>query len=174
MTTKDDLIQLDLRKVTRDADEFAARIYIRPTGHPEIVIDCGRIGISLRDGRSPHGEANARAAYGVTDVEHDSAYVFRIPVVSVQLSYVENGHAVYTGILLGRDPGDLRLSLDPTYDPATLVGAEVCDGKECGLGKPHAIVPSGWWSGPKKDPKLYSRLVGATVEISTNIGRRDP
>jgi len=179
MTTPEEKIKkLDFTKVTRDADKTRTRILIKPRyGMQSLEIVCGRTNLNRNRDRTPSYERlTARASYGVIDFEHDSAYIFQIPLVGVALDFVENSTVYYSGILLGRDPEDLRISLDTDYDPTKLKGAYKCNGKECRSGKSHMIVPEGYWAGPEmKVQTLYLQLVGAEVSVILSTpSKEDP
>lgn len=176
----DDTKKIDMREVTRDSKYFRTQIRIEPQRHyPRVEIVCGRINLrfSGRDGQ--YGELSARAQYGVTDFEHDSAYVFRIPIVGVKFNFMDNGWTSLTGLLLGKEPEELRLMAG--YNPLLLEGTVLCNDERCTRDpeekkrwpQGHPIIPEGYYAGPiMKNTKLYQQLVGSTVEISTNIIER--
>lgn len=124
---------------------------------------CGRIKLQGPDRRGGRPwTLAARALEGVTDFEHDSAYIFQIPVIGVELEFVENGWTYLTG-WIGGEPEDLRVPTSSGYDPTKLKGAHECDGEHCG--EKHAIVPEGHWAGPPPSRKVWANLVGRKVEI---------
>ena len=151
---------LDLRAVTRDSNR--AFCYIQLDADHEGMkpwIECGRIEIQSRGEKFPQLLA-ARADYGVTDFEHDSAYIFRIPVVGVRLDMVYQGGTTLVCWIAG-DADDLRVPTSSDYDPTKLPGAFRCTDCE----KHHDMVPEGAYAGPPPDPKLFALLVGRRLEI---------
>lgn len=160
--------KLDFSKVTRDSKFCGTHIRIRSGHHGEIEITCGRSSLDFGGSSSgpKFGRLTARAAYGVTDFEHDSAYIFQI--VGVELGFIDNHSMHYSGILLARRAEDLHLSLDTNYDPTKIDGATMCEGKKdhCSHGSKHPIVPEGYWAGPKmKSEALYTQLMGSAIEV---------
>lgn len=162
---------LDLRSVTREGAE--AFLYVdtadySDNGPMRQWIHCGRIKLQGPDRRGYRPWIlSARAREGVTDLEHDSAYIFQIPVVGVELEFIENGWTYLSG-WIGGEPDDLRVPTKPDYDPAKLPGAEICEDCEYrdeSEGKSHPIVPEGYWAGPPASRKIWEQLVGRKLEI---------
>lgn len=163
-----DQITYDFTKVTRDAKKVLTSITVRSRGFAPFEIRAGRVSVQLDDRDKLYGRLTARAVYGVTDFEHDSAYIFQIPIVGFGVELIDNGIIYAHAAILGRESEDLRLKLDSSYDPTKLEGASQCDGKrycKLGEGKPHPIVPEGFWAGPKTAPGLYAQLLGAKLDI---------
>lgn len=167
---------MDLRGVTRPGSE--TRILLdtgdySDGGPLKEWIRCGRIKLQAPDRRgSRPWILSARAIAGVTDFEHDSAYIFQIPVVGVELEFVENGWTYLVAFIAG-EPEDLRLPISSGYDPTKLPGAETCDGSDCGHGKPHGIVPEGHWAGPPPNAKVWAKLVGRRIEVRFGTPEKD-
>lgn len=159
---------IDLRAVTRDSDRFVCEIRLdtgdySKNGPLKPWITCGRIGVQFPERRgSRPATLSARAAYGVTDFEHDSAYIFKIPVSGWEVSFIDNG-MVFAGCVIVGDAEDLRVPTKPGYDPTKLDGAAVCKDKHCD--KPHGIVPEGYFAGPPCSESVWRNLVGRRLEI---------
>jgi hypothetical protein len=155
---------LDLKSVTRDSDLVVTDIkiytgdYSKGSGFQD-WISCGSVDLRAPTGPSPW-MLNARAKEGITDFEHDSAYIFRIPVVGVELSFISNGYTYLKGYI-GGDVDDLRVPMETGYDPLKLKGTKTC--KSCK--KPHPIVEEGFWAGPKCTHKDWLALVSRRIEI---------
>lgn len=155
---------LDLTSVTRPGavtsimlDDYERIEWIR----------CGVTVVQRRD-RQPW-RLGARAREGVTDFEHDSAWIFQIPLVGVALDMIDMGTVFVTGYIAG-DPGDLRVPTSADYDPARHPEASLCDGRHCGMGS-HPIVAPDYWAGPPADEKLWRRLVGRRLDIRIRPGK---
>jgi len=159
---------IDLTGVTRDADDFYCQIMIDTGnysggGSRKPWITCGRIKLQFPDSRGARPAIlSARAGYGITDFEHDSAYIFQIPVVGFEVSFVENG-MVYAECVIGGEPDDLRVPTKAGYDPTKLEGADVCTSESCK--KPHGIVPEGYYAGPPTSEEIWRSLVSRKLEI---------
>lgn len=162
----------DFTKVTRDPKKVLTIIRIKPYGIKEFRIHAGRTSLHASDERSKqYWRLTARAKEGVTDFEHDSAYIFQIPITAPNFEFMDNSVVYLSALLLGREPDDLRLKLDSNYDPTKLAGASRCDGKKyCKRGAPHPVVPEGHWAGPTTVPGLYQQLIGAKVEVTMIAG----
>lgn len=159
---------LDLRTVTRDSDRFVCEIRLDTGdysngGSLKTWITCGRISVQFPDRRGGRpATLSARAAYGVTDFEHDSAYIFKIPIAGWEVSFIDNG-MVYAECIIVGEAEDLRVPTKPGYDPTKLDGAYVCKDKHCD--KPHDIVPEGYWAGAPGSDTVWKNLVGRRLEI---------
>lgn len=157
---------MDLRAVTRpgcvthvqlDSGDYT-------NGPLKEWIVCGRVSLQSPD-RSGISRFSARALEGVTDFEHDSAYIFQLPLVGARLEMVESGWTYIVAHIAG-DPDDLRIPSDGTYDPEKLDGAEICESEHYGCkGKPHIVVPQDYYAGPPTKPTVWANLVGRRVEI---------
>lgn len=159
---------IDLRAVTRDSDRFVCEISIdsgdySSGGSRKPWITCGRIQIQFPDrGGARPATLSARAAYGVTDFEHDSPYIFQIPIVGFHVSFVENG-MTYVECTVGGNAEDLRVPTAAGYDPTRLPGAYVCKDKHCE--EHHAVVPEGYFAGPPASQEIWQNLVSRRLEI---------
>lgn len=160
----------DFTKVTRDPKQVLTVITVRPPSHKRFEIRAGRVNVNFDRDRL-YGRLDAYAEQGVTDFEHDSAYIFQIPITGFNIEFISDGNLYANALILGRSPDALRLKLDSAYDPTKIDGAVKCDGKKyCTQGVPHMIVPEDLWEGPKAAPGLYQQLVGARLEIRTIVG----
>lgn len=159
---------LDLRAVTRDSDRFVCEIRLDTGdysngGSLKTWITCGRIGVQFPDRRGARpATLSARAKEGVTDFEHDSAYIFQIPIAGWDVSFVENG-MVYAECVIVGNAEDIRVPRTADYDPTKLPGAYVCEEKHCN--KPHGVVPEGYFAGPPGSDAMWKNLVGRRLEI---------
>lgn len=157
---------LDLRSVTREGAEALVSLDTgdySDGGPMREWIRCGRVNLQGPDRRGFRPWIlSARAREGVTDMEHDSAFIFQIPVVGLELEFVSNGWTYLTGWIAG-EPDDLRIPTKPDYDPAKLPGAETCEDESCE--EEHTIVPEGYWAGPPANRKYWEHLIGRKLEI---------
>lgn len=155
---------IDLRPVTRDSDRFVCEIMVDAgTGSKAKWITCGRVKIQFPDrGGARPAVLSARAAYGVTDFEHDSPYIFQIPIVGFHVSFIEDG-MTYVECTIGGNAEDLRVPTIAGYDPTKLPGAYVCKDKACE--EHHAVVPEGYFAGPPASQALWQNLVSRRLEI---------
>lgn len=155
--------EIDLTKVTRPG--MVTSIIVGPRWERKKWITCGLVNIS-KSGESV--ELAARAGYGITDFEHDSAYIFRIPLLYVNFEFIDSGRMYFNGMIGGDDPKDLRVPDSGAYDPYKLEGATRCT--HCkGEEKGHLIVPEGYWSGPPANPAAWKALFGQRIEISMYV-----
>lgn len=167
---------LDLRSVTRDADRFVCEIRLDTGDYSagsslKTWITCGRIDVRFPDRRGARpATLSARANHGVTDFEHDSAYIFQIPITGWDVSFVSNG-MVYAECVIVGDADDLRVPTKPGYDPTKLEGAYACEDKHCD--KPHGVVPEGYFAGPPTSETVWRNLVGRRLEIIFGPTRKD-
>lgn len=164
------VVQLtDLRGITRNSKFCKTVIWVitDPWDRSRVEwILCGESRLcpqkdsSRSDGR---WRLEAYLTAGVTDFEHDSAYAFKLPLIGVQFDGVSYGRiTVQAWIDPNEDPEDVGIPL-PGYNPMNLPEAFTCKEKSCG--KPHRIIPEGYYGGPPADPKLYEALRGKKVEI---------
>jgi hypothetical protein len=151
---------LDLRSVTRDSDKTECRILLqdhpRHPASPWIIL--GQVLIRL-DRHLPLLMARAKA--GVTDFEHDSAYVLRIPLIGVKLLEVDHEVELEAYIHPGKEGRDDFLVPVDGYDPEKLEGATICE--ECE--EKHVIVPEGYYAGPPFNQDLHEELRGRRIII---------
>lgn len=161
----------DFTKVTRDSKKALTTIRVSSYGIKPFILLAGRTNLDRLGERSLYWRLTARAKEGVTDFEHDSAYIFQIPITAPIFESMDSSVVYLSALLLGREPNDLRLKLDSKYDPTKLKGASRCDGKKyCKYGAPHPLVPEVSWAGPKADPELYRLLIGAKIDIKMIAG----
>lgn len=144
-------MNIDLRDVSRqDAQE--ARILL--DHKPWLTFR----GLVLRE-----RTLGARAAAGVTDFEHDSAWLFSMPVARFWLEFVDQDMTIILAVV-GR-PGILgdvvRVPQVHGYDPTRLPGAHRCTTCEDG----HWIIPEDHYSGPPTPSELTREVSGCTLEI---------
>lgn len=154
------LPKLDLRPVTREGSDCIIEVdmgdYFREWIH------CGRADLIQTDrNMGAVGILKAKAAYNITDFEHDTITIFQIPIVGIELAYVLSGWTAFY-CWIGGESNYLRVPTEPGYDPTKLPGATLC--KDCKDDK-HTIVPEGYYAGPPEDYKLWAHLVGKKLKI---------
>lgn len=152
---------IDLRKVTRKGGEATILLdtgdYQRPR---QEWIRCGAVCLhGKHDGETPW-TLGARAAAGVTDFEHDSLWIFQIPVVGASLSFIDNG-VIWLAGWIGGAPEDLHVPILSGYDPSRLPGSSVCTA--CAV--KHRVVPEGYFAGPPANESVWQQLVGRRIQV---------
>lgn len=121
---------------------------------------------NLQDRKSGTWSLDARFGYGVTDFEHDSAYILSLPLIGLALGglgvYLHEAH-----FIAWVDPNDFEgfHVPRPGYDPRKHKDTEIC--QECE--EKHSVLPEGFFT-PKPDRDLWNLVRGKKVEIS--IGPR--
>jgi hypothetical protein len=158
----------DLRGISRRAEACltTVRIFLDP-GDDRNGMDwilCGSSDLhTTRDRPTGKWILSARMTEGVTDVEHDSAYVFKLPLVGLTFTdvyYHTSRFSAWVDPNVGEWLPDFRVPL-PGYDPTKHPEAFICtDCKES-----HVIVPEGFYV-PKFEANLYKLVAGKQVEIS--------
>jgi len=155
---------MDLTGVTRPGVVTSITL----DGYPRSEwIRCGVV-VLQQQSRGPW-RLGARAKEGVTDFEHDSAWIFQLPLVGVSLDMIDMGTVFVTGYIAG-DMGDFRVPAAGDYNPAQHPEASLCRGEHCGMGA-HPIVPEDLWAGPPADEKFWRKLVGRKLDIRIWVAR---
>ena len=125
-----------------------------------------------RDRPDGRWRLTARLVAGTTDVEHDSAYAFQLPLIGVTFEGVGGRNTVRVIGWIAPDcrGDDFHVPL-PGYDPCKDPKAFRCRAKDCLKVNPegHMIVPH---FVPPFVPGLYEKVRGRRVEI--HIGAMYP
>lgn len=151
---------IDLQKVTRKGGDTTILLDTGDYRCPRKEwIRCGAVCLNGH-GENVSGTLGARAGAGVTDFEHDSPWIFQIPVVGASLSFIDNG-VVWIYGWIGGDPENLRVPAVSGYDPTRLPGSRLCT--ECK--RNHRMVPEGYFAGPPPEETLWQQLVGRRIEV---------
>lgn len=106
-----------------------------------------------------------RASEGVTDFEHDSVVLVRLPLIGVQFdNLLVHGHTTHLVAWVDSEPSRKENFHVPRpgYDPASRKDAWTCQDQGCQ--KPHRVVPEGFYV-PPFDEELYEAVRGREVEI---------
>jgi len=109
-----------------------------------------------------------RLTAGVTDFEHDSAYVFQLPLIGLTFESLYYHQTTFIAWVNPNASEAFRVPR-PGYNPMTMKGATTC--KEC---KPrHLIVPEDHFAGPPTDLELFKLVRGKRVEIQIGPAYKD-
>jgi hypothetical protein len=157
-------MNIDLKNISRSIDKIVTEITIgRDYDRQEQVkISLGEISLTEGDNRS-RGQWSLRAYWdgGMTDPEHDSAYILWLPLVGLQLDMIHYGQTILKGFVGGGDSSDFRVP-GPDFKIKRLEAAEKCT--QCRGKDKHLMLPEGLWL-PEENPELLSKLAGRVVEI---------
>ena len=162
--------ETDLRGISRAADCCLTTVILRVDWDIKLkwlvfgLAELCRQSDSKNDGR---WRLEGRMTSGVTDVEHDSPYVVRLPLIGLQL----DGLAVcyhtthFVAWVDPNDPTGFHVP-GPGYDPTKHKNAVLCKVKSCREESPkgHILVPPGFYV-PPFDPELFRLVRGKQVEI---------
>lgn len=151
-------LDVDLTPITRlreGSDKALTLVYLEVDYKPKLWFKCGEVNIHPK----PNGDYgfSARLPYGVTDVEHDGAYAFNIPIIAVNFEFVSNGHVKLDAYI--KPPQD-QYGWEDFHFPKKLIdleSAEMCSYCE----EPHPIVDYL----PKANTELYRKLQGKKITI---------
>lgn len=123
-------------------------------------IRCGAVCLHGGHDKRVPWTLGARAGKGVTDFEHDSPWIFQIPLIGPDFAFIDNG-VVWVSGWIGGDPENLRVPVVSGYDPTRLPDSQLCT--KC---KPnHRMVPEGYFAGPPPEETLWQQLVGRRIEV---------
>jgi len=103
----------------------------------------------------------ARLGRGATDPEHDIPFVFKLPLVGVEIERIEEGGVWAHGFVDAYDGEEFRVPR-PGYDPLKERDVFTCLHASCR--DRHPIVPDGCYV-PKFDAALYEAVKGRLVDI---------
>lgn len=108
---------------------------------------------------------------GATDVEHDSAYALRLPLIGVTFNSLHYHTATFDAWVDPNNPEDFSVPL-PDYNPLTMEGAEKCP--DCSSEEEHIIVPDGFYV-PPFDKALFEAVKGKrlTIDIGPVLPEQD-
>ena len=148
---------IDLRSVSRDSDRALLEIFIGTGRDP--WIKAGRATLQ-KIGRG--WLVKVRAHEGITDCEHDSAYVLYFSILGLEMEYCESHFFRYKAVM-GVDPDNFNVP-SPGYNPEEVQGTEMC--ARCP--EPHPIVPSGHWM-PPFERDLFRKVAGQPIEILMGV-----
>lgn len=158
---------LDLRTLSRNSDKCLTQVTLYPdwdTKNAFVWIQAGETSLrQKRDGDPTSGHTlTCYVKDGATDFEHDSAYLFQLPLVG--LTFVSMWyHQVRFGAYI--DPTLDTLSFDrfsvpsADYNPFKHKDASLCE--SCKGDDAHSFVPYL----PPNNTKLYQRIKGLKAEI---------
>jgi len=159
----------DLRSITRRSKLCLTRVFVDTPSKehvPWLVLGESRVE-TQRERHDGSWRLSAFLGGGVTDVEEDSAYALRLPLVGLffeRVSYQSSHLTAWVDPNAGPTGFERFHVPRPGYDPAKLPNAWMCE--TC---KPsHPIVPEGYYV-PPFDPELYRIVRGARVEIEVGV-----
>lgn len=162
---------VDLRSITRHSDRCFTHVRLFPDWDPSNRVDWlvfGMASVTAKERQRTHS-LEARMIAGVTDVEHDSAYALKLPLIGLQFQDLFVSYHT-THLVAWVDPNaDERTFRVPTvgYDPTKHPKARLCKDKYCLPAYPngHMIVPEGHYL-PPFDKELFKLVAGKKVEIT--------
>lgn len=162
----------DLRAVSRDPKRCVTHVYIQTNPwdrerHEWLIFGAAQLRHQKESSPDGRFRLEGRMTSGVTDFEHDSAFVVRLPLIGVQFDglLIHNHYAFLVGWVDPDGADDFHVP-GPGYDPTKHKDAHRCKMKECVKEDPksHIIVPEGFYV-PPFDPELYKLVRGKRVEI---------
>lgn len=167
MMTKETIAPvLDLRAMSRDSDTCLTQVSLFPDWDSKngfVWIQAGQTSLrQKRNGDPIFGHTlTCYLNKGATDVEHDSAYLFQLPLVGltfVSLFYHQVTFGAYIDPTLDTSYDGDRFSVpNPDYDPFKEADrCKSCKGKEA-----HKFVPYL----PPNNMALYQKIKGMRVEV---------
>lgn len=161
---------MDFRPLSRNADKILTTVILYTDHERSEWIKLGEI--SLRERGNNFNGIWSLGAYlsNATDFEHDSAHLMKIELVGVTFTAVEYGQTRFEGFIRGDAEDDFRVG-GPDYNPLTLKGAHICKGTrkdrcKWADGKPHPIVPEGFYV-PPANVELFNIVRGRRIEVIT-------
>jgi hypothetical protein len=171
--------ETDLRPVSRDVKRCVTVVTLYPDWDRANAVKwliMGAASIS-KENREGQFRLEARFCEGVTDFEHDSAYVCRLPLIGLTMGdlFVYNHHIHFVAWVDPNDPEGFHVP-GPGYDPRKEDGAYRCKDGHCKKdngGKGHMIVPEGFYV-PPFNADLYKMVRGKKVEIRMGPVFEDP
>lgn len=161
---------MDFRPLSRNSGKILTTIILYTDHEQSEWIKLGEI--ALRERGNPFKGVWSLGAYllNATDFEHDSAHLLRMELVGVEFTAVEYGQTRFEGFIRGDSEEDFKVG-GPDYNPLKEKGAKECKGTKkdyCkwGDGKPHPIVPEGFYV-PPVNAELFNIVRGRRVEVIT-------
>ena len=157
---------MDFRPLSRRPDICLTTVTLYPDWDPGnriYWIKAGQVSLRQQKESSPDGSymLTCYVKEGATDGEHDSAYLFQLPLIGLNFSYMRYQQTTFTAWI---DPtlvacGDDFRMPNPNYDP--FKAEDACKCTSCKGTEKHWIVPYL----PPPNPKLYEKVKGMKVEI---------
>lgn len=154
------LEELDFRSISRESDRCLSVVYVFPDPYSpqKVWIRAGQAEIRIEDRSS---RFTVRMTEGVTDQEHDSAYVLQLPLIGVKFTHVWSHQACFTCWVDPNDEEGFHVP-DAGYDPTKHKDAYQCDNKKYCDDVGHWVVP---YFVPPVNRKLYELMRGKKLEI---------
>jgi len=161
-----DLEHLDFRKISRDPGRCKTTIMTEDEeGSLTPWITLGAVDIMpVNSSRSPREWIlKAHLPYGVTDNEHDSAYVLYLPLVGFETNFIRSNRVVFAAFIAG-DVERIRDFRVPPQDYAPMSDPDTYMCEQCKDG-PHPIISSFLPENTPKNVRLFKRMRGKRIEI---------
>lgn len=152
---------IDLRPLSRNSDKRTCTVYLRDGGRQQVAwITAGEANLTKDNG----GAWRLYARMDATDFEHDSAYVFVLPLIGVTLDFITDHVTIVSGYINPKyDDFSPEFRIPQTgYNPMEHEDAEPCD--QCEGSDKHVIVPEGFYQ-PPFDKDLFELVRGKKVEV---------
>lgn len=163
----DDLKALDLTAISRKGTATLVTVADDDGMHPWLKL--GEVALTRYDGGSRRGSWRFTAYWnnGVTDQEHDSAYILQLDLGGVELDMVHYSRmSIVAWIAGGRD--GFRVP-PPDYAKMLKAHAETTTCKDCRKRDKtmphHLVLPPGFYVPPEQS-ELYAQMVGRRIEIT--------
>lgn len=159
---------MDYRPLSRGFDKVSTTITLRTDCNQSEWIKLGEI--QFRE--NSHRGTWQLGAYlaNATDFEHDSAHLLRMELVGVTFTAVEYGQTSFHGFIRADEEEHFRVG-GPDYNPLKHEKTKECKGTrrsycKCADGKPHPIVPEGFYV-PPFNAELFNTVRGRRIEVIT-------
>lgn len=166
--------EIDVREVSRRAGRCETTVRLVGIGERTSWLRFGEASLRAPDARDRRWMLSAYLPSGVCDFDHSSAYLLRLPLIGVNLEFVDHHDTLVSGWIAADEEDEDDFRVPPAgYDPAGLPGAKRCEGVydearrlfcKWNDGVPHVIVPDGYYL-PPNQPGLFAKLRGKRVEI---------
>jgi hypothetical protein len=157
----------DLRSITRESERCLTVVTLHLNWEKRVTwLKLGQV--QLRHQRDSHDGRWRLEAYlpaGVTDFEHDSAYLIKLPLIGVVFEGIDYHQTKLIAWVDSSEPRDFHVPL-PGYNPMEHPKAFVCDEKDGGYRckTPHKIIPEDLYV-PPFNRELFDAVKGKKVEI---------
>lgn len=174
MTKETFVPQLDLRELSRDSDTCLTQVFLHPDWDRQndfVWIQTGQT--SLRKRRESESEPSydltCYVKEGATDFEHDSAYLFVLPLIGLTFASMRYQQAEFIAYVdPNLDPEDFKLP-SGDYNPFKHQEASKCP--SCKGKDKHMLVPYL----PPSNIELYHKVKGKKVSIVVGpVLKEDP
>lgn len=165
MGSTSDLKTIDLRRISRNPRKCLTTVGLRIDWTTQLIwLRFGEAEIQYND-QTNVWTLGAYMGFGATDFEHDSAHILKLPLVGLKLEMVIGHMSILTAFIHG-DGEQFHVPPNSKYNPMKLPEACICKEKRCG--KPHPIVPEGFYV-PPYNRELHRRVMGKRVEIRMGL-----